>query len=288
MIYDCFTFFNELELLEIRLNIMDPYVDKFVLVESTKTHQGQPKPLYFQEHQSVFSKFRDKIIPVVVEDMPAYNGSNSWELEHFQRNAIGRALKACSHQDKIILSDVDEIPNLSAIDLSNIDKNTLYIFRQYMFYYYINCMNDTNDKNYRWHGSVLFHYSEKISPQTIRDFSLQTMGLYHHKWLHRLYWNIRKHITWQQFPLHLKFVENGGWHFSYLGGVDRIIQKLSAFAHTEYNTEEYKNPERIKQALEKGEDIFGRDFHYTFIPLNDIFPSYIIENQEKFQHLIKQ
>src|SRR4051812_5983866 len=99
MIYDCFTFFNELDLLEIRLNELDPVVDKFVLVEATKTHQGKEKPLYFTMNKSRYEKFLPKIIHVVVDTYPDYEGQSAWLLEHHQRNMIMKGLEGCSPAD---------------------------------------------------------------------------------------------------------------------------------------------------------------------------------------------
>lgn len=106
MIYDCFTFFNELELLELRLNELAGIVDKFVLVEATQTHTNQLKPLYFQENRARFSAFRDKIIHVVVDDLPV--SKDAWVPENFQRNAIARGLVNCQPDDFILVSDLDE------------------------------------------------------------------------------------------------------------------------------------------------------------------------------------
>src|ERR1035438_146655 len=143
MIYDCFTFFNELDLLEIRLNILDKTVDKFVLVEATKTHQGKEKPLHFSENKKRFEKFLPKIIHVIVDDYPEYEGKSAWILEQHQRNMIQTGLNNCKPDDIILISDVDEIPNSDKI-LEYKNKSGIKIFRQRMFYYYINCSNASN------------------------------------------------------------------------------------------------------------------------------------------------
>lgn len=108
MLYDCFTFFNELEILEIRLHELDRVVDRFVLVEATRTHSGEPKPLYYDENKRYFSRWKTKIIPIIVDDMP--ESDNPWTRERYQRDAIGRGLHQCSPDDTILISDVDEIP----------------------------------------------------------------------------------------------------------------------------------------------------------------------------------
>ena len=111
MVYDCFIFFNEFEQLNIRLHELNPIVDRFVLVESNQTFSGNMKPLYFAENRERWSMFLDKIIHVVVDDMPKLNNGNRWELEHHQRKCITRGLNNCAPNDIIVISDVDEIPD---------------------------------------------------------------------------------------------------------------------------------------------------------------------------------
>jgi hypothetical protein len=116
MIYDCFTFFNELELLELRLHELSGVVDKFVLVEATRTHSNQPKALVYQENRARFQEFHDKIIHVVVDDMP--NAKNAWALENFQRECIARGLVSCRPDDLVLVSDLDEIPRATTVTLA--------------------------------------------------------------------------------------------------------------------------------------------------------------------------
>src|SRR5712692_10307059 len=113
MIYDCFPFFNELDLLEIRLSELAGVVDRFVLVESTRTHTNQPKPLYYHENRTRYSQFSSKIVHIVVEDMPG--GENAWVRENHQRNCIIRGLSGCGDDDTILVSDVDEIPRATIV-----------------------------------------------------------------------------------------------------------------------------------------------------------------------------
>ena len=114
MIYDCFTFFNELDLLEIRLNILNDVVDKFVLVEATKTFSGKDKPLYYEQNKKRFAKFQDKIIHVIVDDFPKPDDKTqdvAFMMESYQRNAILWGLKSAKDNDVVIIADLDEIPN---------------------------------------------------------------------------------------------------------------------------------------------------------------------------------
>src|SRR5208337_1996465 len=113
MIYDCFTFFNELELLGLRLHELAEVVDKFVLVEATKTHSNQPKPLHYQENRSRFGGFHDKIIHIIVDDLP--DAKDPWVLENYQRNCIARGLVNCRPDDFLLISDLDEIPGATTV-----------------------------------------------------------------------------------------------------------------------------------------------------------------------------
>jgi hypothetical protein len=286
MIYDCFTFFNELDLLEIRLNILDKTVDKFVLVEATKTHQGKEKPLHFNENKKRFEKFLPQIIHVIVDEYPEYEGKSAWILEHHQRNSIMNGLKDCKPDDVILISDVDEIPNPDKI-LLNKNKMGIKIFRQRMYYYYINCSNSSNTDTYRWDGTVMLNYKDIINPQEHRHVAIRMTGLFHPKLIYKIYFHLWKFSHLDIKGIKLRFVNGGGWHFSYLGGVDAIIKKLEAFAHTEYNKENYKDAKAIEKAIENGEDIFGRGFTYRFVKLDATFPKYILDNSEKYAHLIK-
>ncbi|MFZ2310324.1 MAG: N-acetylglucosaminyltransferase, partial [Patescibacteria group bacterium] len=135
MIYDCFTFFNELDLLEIRLNILDGVVDKFVLVEATKTFSNIDKPLYFNENKERFKKFEDKIIHIIVDDYPVFE--TAWTYDWHQRNCIARGLVNCKLDDVILVSDLDEIPDPSKI-IEYKDYPGVKVFKQRMFYYFLN------------------------------------------------------------------------------------------------------------------------------------------------------
>jgi len=286
MIYDCFTFFNELDLLEIRLNVLNDVVDKFVLVEATKTHQGNEKKLIYNENKHRFSAFTDKIIHVVVDKFPEADAQLAWTLERYQRNMILEGLKNCEAEDVILISDIDEIPDPSKI-VSNKDKKGVKIFLQQMFYYFLNCKNATLKENFRWPGTIMVRFDELISPQYYRDMSIAVTGFYSPRFVIRLFVKLKFYWTVLVRGKKVIFVEDGGWHFSYLGGVEAIIKKLEAFAHTEYNTMQCKNAERIEDAIKNGKDIFGRDFQYKFIRLDNSFPEYVIKNSIKFEHLIK-
>jgi beta-1,4-mannosyl-glycoprotein beta-1,4-N-acetylglucosaminyltransferase len=286
MIYDCFTFFNELDLLEIRLNTLNNVVDKFVLVEATRTHQGKEKSLHFAENKLRYSAFMDKIIHVVVDEYPEYEEKSAWVLERHQRNMISKGLKDCQPSDNILVSDIDEIPNPDEVRKYS-GKPGIKIFHQRMYYYFINCINATDGEKYRWKGTVMCKAKDNVSPQEMRYLSIIYAGKFTKRLRAKLYCQLRL-FYWQIGNLkRIVPVYDGGWHFTYLGGVNMILNKLEAFAHTEYNKEKYKDAKSIEEAINKGEDIFGRNFSYKFIQLDNSFPKYILENIHKFSHLIK-
>ena len=287
MIFDCFIFFNEFELLEIRLNELNDVVDKFVLVEATKTHQGKDKPLYFEENKKQFSDFLNKMIHIAVSDYPKQ--ANPLQLEYHQRNRILVGLKSCLPEDQIIISDIDEIPRSAKIIEAKGLKG-IKIFEQQMFYYFLNCLNVSNiggNRKFKWFGPIMADFKYLKTPQRWRDICVNLMGLYHPNPLYQiygfLYYNLIK--IFNRNPIHV--IKDGGWHFSYLGGVEKIIEKIESFHHTEYNVEEYKNPDKIEKAINEGGDIFGRKLQYQFVKLDSTFPKYILENEKKFNHLIR-
>ncbi len=287
MIYDCFTFFNELDLLEIRMNTLNSVVDKFVLVEATRTHQGKEKPLHYAENKARYAAFADKIIHVVVDEYPPYEGESAWVLEHHQRNMISKGLKDCKPNDTVLISDVDEIPDPKQI-LHFKDKSGIKIFRQKMYYYFINCMSATYSSSYRWNGTIMANYNKLGRIQDLRELSMQLSSVFHVKTINRIYWRLWKLRNTTLKGKKIVFIPDGGWHFSYLGGEEMILKKLEAFAHTEYNKAEYKNIETIRKAIKNGDDIFGRDFRYKNVPLDNSFPKYIVENKQKFARLISE
>lgn len=296
MVYDCFMFFNELELLEVRINELSSVVDKFVLVESTKTHQGNPKPLYYEENKNKFREFTDRIIHVVVEFPPQITGA--YERDNYQRQMIMEGLKNCLSSDIIIISDLDEIPSSAKI-IEYKDKPGIKLFRQSVFYYYLNCRGFVGGHPYFWFGSVMAPYSLVKDPQSLRDlrgrFGWLAEG--NGDFLRRTYHHLGffAELLFRFRTVRIVAIPNGGWHFSYLGGTERIIQKLEAFAHPEYNKDEYKNALKIEKALNaSGEikdllgqkDTLGQPYTWKPIPIDESFPSFLRNNLKRYSRLI--
>jgi len=247
-VYDCFTFYNELELLEIRLNELKDVVDKFILVESTATFTGKPKPLYFQENKERFKEFLPKIINVAIDGA----GGDPWSREKNTRNKMLDYLRDCVDNDVIIISDIDEIPSASAVAFYTPDMG-LRCFKQRLYYYYFNCYL------FKWFLAKILPYGflKMTTPSKVRNTAVD-------------------------------FIANGGWHFSFQGGVDSIIEKIQAWSHQEFNIPEIKNREHIEKAMNEPSDLFGRPkIKLKFVPLDVTFPKYVIENKEKFKTWIK-
>ena len=218
-IIDCFTFYNELKILDLRLAELKDVVDHFVLVEATKTFSGKSKKLYFDEIKSKYNDY--PISHVVVDDMPEKNCA--WSKEYHQRRSIIRGLTnlVLDDQDILVLTDADEIPDPETINY--IAQQGLVDFAALeMDHYYYNLRCKWQDK---WtpHPKI-FKYS---TFKKIGDFQ-----------------KLRCH------PYKI-CIPKGGWHFSYFGDVNFIINKLESFAHQEYNNEEYKNPEKIQKHIDE-------------------------------------
>ncbi|HLF52047.1 hypothetical protein [Flavobacterium sp.] len=278
MVYDCFPFFNELDILEIRLNELNDVVDKFVLVEADRTHQNTPKPFIFEENKERFSKFLDKIIHVKITNYPLFipiiNPFSPWKIEIFQRDSIVKGLVNCKPDDIILISDLDEIPNASVIKKRVAEGvHEIYGLKMDMFMYFLNNklifdggsnMTKEEAKNGIWHCTAVLPYKLlKKSPSKIRKIIMRTK---------------RRGEVY-------KIIPNAGWHFTYIGGVKKIIQKLEAFAHTEYNSEEYKDEKNILKLIENGKDLFGRDLEFEIVGEDYKFPKYLKteEGQNKFK-----
>lgn len=278
MIYDCFTFFNELDLLEIRLNVLNDVVDKFVLVEMNKTHTGQENPLYFEQNKERFVGFIDKIIHVKVTEAPELDGAqqdkygNKWLLENFQRDKIMSGLVGALPDDIIIVSDLDELPNPDTIrEYKEQKANGIWVLEQKLMYYFLNniCATSPIWKN----GSRMGRYADLLDPK--QDLKAKEFYQFSRKGM----------PTYFRFCSG-KYVKDAGWHFSFLGGLEAIMKKRQAIVEQQFNTEENMTYEYLKNTIESGKDIYGRKHMYIAVDVDNSFPKYILDNQDKYEHLI--
>ena len=277
-VYDCFTFFNELDLLEIRLNYLNDVVDYFVLVEADKTHSGEPKPYYYEENKERFKEFHHKIIHIkkmldtdgltfeksIFENMDKKN--DFWKLENEQRDAIMEGLIDAKDNDVILIGDLDEIPKKEIISeyIKKIKKTQkTLMMKNYMYYLNNSVSADNGDVNVNWWGTCMLMKRDINTPQEVRD--------------DRFFYEISKPIY------------NGGWHFTFLGGVEKVLHKLKSYAHSEYNNETFLDEKKIDEFIKNGYDFQNSGLKYEIIDINehkDDYPDYLVNNLNKYKHLI--
>lgn len=278
MIYDCIPFFNELDILKLRMHIMAPYVDKFVIEESTVTFSGEPKPMVFAENRERFAEFEDKILYVAVDNSPM-SGVTTHERDKFQKNQLIRAMKECKEDDIIIFSDVDEIPNPKVLMnvIADFDASKIYHFAQRMFYCFLN-MEEIS-------GNLLSITGEfpNITRKQWLGTKVCSFGNLPEEGIVFL-----REVS-PSDPASVR-VENGGWHFGYMGGSGekdvskRIGEKVRAAAHQEYNTPRY-----LKEAVDRllcGEDIFDRNAQFVRVEIDETYPEYLREHMQEYDYLL--
>jgi len=240
-IIDTFIFYNEIDMLNLRLHELNEIVDYFILVEADKTHSNNQKDFIFEKNKALFTNYLDKIIHIKVIDMPERNfttNTGNWDREHYQRNQIKIGLNKLNltDEDIIIMSDVDEIPNINTI--KNYIKNNKIdgIYKLEMDFYYYNFENKIIDTI--WPSSRIFNYGSINNNDYINYLT-----------------NIR---TIKDFNNN-KIIKNGGWHLSYFLDIDLIINKIKQFAHQEYNTEKIINKTALEKLINTNKDIFYRE-----------------------------
>lgn len=276
-VYDCFAFFNEMDLLEIRLNELYDTVDHFVLVEATRTFQKTPKPLYYYDNRERFKKFSDKIIHVVVDKYPHFFSKfrvpHAWDYDNSQKEFILQGLKDAAPDDMIIVSDVDEIPLKSFVEKHR-NSSKISVFEQYLCFYYLNnicTLRSDGDPSLNrdgygyWRGPVMLR---KKQIKTIKSTRM-----------------LRDHATGRD----VQVLANSGWHFSFLGGTDQIIKKIEAWTHAEFNNEKYKNREYIEASVREGKSIFDPNTRFKLADVRDTaleFPVAVRTRPEAYSHLI--
>lgn len=296
-IFDCFLFFDELDLLELRLNVLNDIVDYFVIVESAITFQGDDKDFNFEKNKHRFRKFENKIIyfkvdkygfkfnelPYIqniksaddkvlneifnhIDECPHFDKTTEfwWGNDFFQRECIRRALVVANPnpEDLIVISDVDEIPKPDTLlkVRDDMPDDTLVCFQQHEFCYYLNYYHNSN-----WVGTCCFIYSEfkDVSLNTIRFSPKRNEGL----------------------PFII--ISNGGWHFTSMGGVESIRKKIQSWGHRELNTK--ATLASVEYNVRHGYDIFRRSGFGKMVSISigdERLPDYLAHHNEDFKHLI--
>ena len=283
-IYDCFMYFDEDLLLDIRLNSLHKFVKKFVITEATYTHNGTKKKLNFDINK--FGKFKDKITYIVVDKQPenianlSANDSkekkgeklilNGMARDYFQRENLTRGLNNIHDDDLVLISDLDEIPNLKELNVSKIGNN-IVIFEQKMFYYKLNLFY----KDYTWLGTKAVKRKKFLSPQWLRNIKGKKYST----------WRIDTLFSKKKYS-NLYFVKNGGWHFNNLMSPEDISLKLKTFAHSEFANKKFSSVDVIKEKIKNKTDLFNRGHKYQKIKIDKNFPNYILDNLNKFDEYI--
>lgn len=254
-VVDCFTFYNELDVLELRLTELYDVVDYFILVEADHTHKGDSKSLIFEENKERFSKWSDKIINISVS-FPSH--LDVWGREKYQRNAFMPVLYSLGlkNEDIVLITDADEIPDPERITYIKNTQKIEGIFKLEMDMYFA-CLSN-KQVNVKW---------------------------YHPKLMN---WGTLKNSTPDECRLNFncQWWEKGGWHLTYFGDPSKISNKLQNFAHQEYNSERFTNEEHILNSVKEGKDLFGETRIYEKI--NPSKNQYLPKNWkilEKFEDL---
>ena len=283
-IYDVFNFFNEFDVLEIRLNILNEHVDYFVIVESTMTHSGKPKELLFKKNKDRYKQFEHKIIHYVI-DNPIIDRSDaemrsknpqtspfeqvllehvrlmtqhgvetfirdSYEKEYVKKPLLDHGIK---DEDFCFISDLDEIWNPEAFIDYSLDD--VFKVKQIPYVYYLN--NRSNENWRGWTGTIGTKF-KNLRNSSLNQMRTMSLGKYH-------------------------IIKNGGWHFTFQGGADSVKQKIESYSHQELNNKVVKT--NIKNIMSKNKDIMGR--YYKFWVEEKNLPKYLLENKEKYKHLFR-
>ena len=291
-IFDCFLYFDEDLVLDLRLNYLDKFVDKFIIVECSYNHKGEKRKPQFNLDK--FSKFKNKIKYILInKDSPDLEKidtndtnadgkyiMNAVKRENFQRNSIIKELDDASDNDWILISDLDEIPNLEKNNLSEINDHLVF-FKQHMIYYKFNLMLE----NYPWIGSRACKKKNLKSPQWLRNIKDRS-----YPW-----WRLDVYFSENKYTK-VKIIENGGWHFSYIKSPEDIEKKLKSYLHhREYDL----NPlgiEKIKKMINEKKTIYNLKTDMRSNKFDggnelkkidlDLLPSYISNNKNKFSDWI--
>ena len=285
-------YFDEDLLLDIRLNSLNKFVKKFVITEATYTHNGAKKKLNFDINK--FKKFKDKIIYLVVDKQPSnildlvkgeteeQKGEklilNGMARDYFQRESLSRGINEALSDDLILISDLDEIPNLNQINFANI-KNDIVIFEQKMFYYKLNLVYE----DYTWLGTKAVKKKYLISPQWLRNIK----GKKYSKWRIDTLFSRKKYTN-------LFFVKDGGWHFTCLRTAEELEKKLLNFAHHYEYEDSGLNIDDIRKLIKEKRVMYDHNIDQKGFKWSgnsilknfdvNLLPKYVSTNVDKFSN----
>lgn len=247
-IYDCFTYYNESNIIQARFEELNDVVDYFVVVESSQTFTGKTKPFHFDELPSWIDQWKDRIVRVKI-DFPD-NIKSSWEREYFQRNSIINGLNNLTYFDLVVISDADEVPKASILK-----SIKTFCFTEHMI------PSRLDVKQYFWnhHWQAPDHCNQGSRPVICNKNNLEAN-------------------TCQELrSMNLPAIPNAGWHFSFFGEIEKITNKIESFAHTEYDNDQFKNYENILYRIQNGVDPFDR-FPLKYYDIDESYPEWVQQN----------
>jgi len=286
-IFDCTTFYSEHLMLDVRFNILNEKVDKFIVVESLFSHSGKPKKLNFDIKN--YQKFKDKINYIIIENEPeglivnqnlssAEKRLNSLKRVEQSYDYMSKSLNDAEDNDLIILSDNDEIPNLNSKQFLNSKKN-IFIFEQLFFYYKFNLHYDLMN----WFGSKACRKKKLMSMSWLRNLKNKQY----------LFWRFDTLFSKTKYN-NLEIIKDGGWHFTNLMTAEKLYEKMSNFGHHNEFDESGLKINDIKNKIENREMFYNHfldqtnpnkwknDYKLKIINENKL-PLYVIQNKEKFK-----
>jgi hypothetical protein len=255
-IFDCFTFHNEFDILELRLKEHWDHVDYFVIAEANLTHQGNPKEFLLEQNWDRFKDYHEKIIHIKVDDMPV--NPDPWVLEHFQRNALARGLDLATDQDIIAVSDCDEILKKSTWHTIREDtENSIWACKSFMFQFKLNYLLISEIAPHRYTTfNMIWRGGKQISPQIIR-------------------------ATRDRLPRSARIIDHAGWHFSYLGDTEFAANKLISYAHHEHaHLSKYIDVEKSIEHKRGLNPMTWERFEYIII--DDYFPETVLNDLSRW------
>ncbi len=249
MIYDCFLYNGEKECLQIRCEELKELDVTHVLIESSFTFSGKSNALKYWDFANLYSY---NVKPFLCNNVP--NNGNAWDNEKTQRNYILTALEILGAKDDdiVIISDADEIPSMKAVKSYNSEMG-LTALKMYNFWYKFNFLTEVK----KWVAPKImtYEYLKNTTPNEVRNSG---------------------------FPSEIEY---GGWHFSYAGDADYVINKIKSFSHQEFNTEQYINKKEVERKINNGLSLWGES-QFQKVEIDESFPKYLLYNQPKFKHLI--
>lgn len=248
-VFDCCMFFSELDMLELRMNILDPVVDWFVVCEAEETHSGQPKPLNFLDNYDRFRQWRNKIIYINAGELS--NGQrNSWQRENYHRSKIAEGLFSAASQDIVIVGDCDEIPNSDVI--GNLADSGIQAAQLELDFHYYNFNHRVQE------GWAIGAYRAWIQPDPNK---IRTCNGY----------SPRR-------------ILDAGWHLSYFLTPEKVIEKVDAFMHhADVAADMPRDTVWVAERMASGLDLFGRTVQIEHVPTSDRLPRYVLDNADKFR-----